>query len=109
MNFYCYFWHRAPPELSQLSVVAHRILGMLTTSASVERAFSRARWVCTDYQLGQKQETVSYRVLICATWAIAEPLLRDVVALPRRLRANVGNELERETVPWRLEVYRPSE
>jgi hypothetical protein len=103
------FWDRAPPELSQLSVVAHRISGILTTSASVERAFSRARAVCTDYQLAQKQETVSSRVVICANWAIAEPLLREVLALPSRQRANVGNELEREPVPWRLEVYPTAE
>jgi hypothetical protein len=75
------FWDRAPPELSQLSVVAHRLLGILTTSASVERVFSRARAVCTDYQLAQRQETMSSRVLICANWAIGEPLLPDVLAL----------------------------
>jgi hypothetical protein len=86
--------------------VANRILRLLTTSASVERAFSRARAACSDYQMAQKQETVSSRVLICANWAIAEPLLQDIVAAPVRSR---GNELERETVPWRMGVHTEAE
>jgi hypothetical protein len=99
------FWDRPPPELNQLSVVANRILRLLTTSASVERAFSCARAVCTDYQLAQKQETVSSRVLICANWGIAEPLLREVLAVPVRY----VNDLERESVPWRMGVHTEAE
>jgi hypothetical protein len=68
------FWSNAPAELCELSAGALRIRGLLETSASVERVFSVARWLCTDYQRVMKQETVSARVMIQSTWELAEPM-----------------------------------
>lgn len=99
------FWCQAPPELTQLSDVAFRILGLLTTSASVERAFSVARAICTEYQMAQKQETVSCRVLIRANWNIAEPLLKDVLALSPRIRSQIADDMEPTTSDWRLRIH----
>jgi hypothetical protein len=71
----------------------------------VERAFSVARAICSDYQLAQKQSTVSSRVLIRANWTIAEPLLREMLATPVRLRSLMACEAAREGGAWRLTVH----
>jgi hypothetical protein len=99
------FWEHSPPEIHQLSLVTFRVLGLLTTSASVERAFSVARAICSDYQLAQKQSTVSSRVLIRANWSITEPLLREVLATPVRLRSLMAREGAGEGGAWRLVAH----
>jgi hypothetical protein len=68
--------------------VALRVLGVLATSASVERAFSVARSVTGEYQMATRQETVSTRVMIQANCRIAQPLLEERKLMedkPRRL------------------------
>jgi hypothetical protein len=91
------FWFPPPPGLRQLSAVAIRILGLPTTSASVERVFSVARWLCADYQLAMKQDTVSTRVMIQANWKLAEPLLQEVLAMTSWARSRI---LEAREARW---------
>jgi hypothetical protein len=99
------FWEHSPPEMRQLSLVAFRVLGLLTTSASVKRSFSVARAISGDDQLAHKQSTVSSRVPICANWSIAEPLLREMLATPVRLRSLMACEAGSEAGAWRLAVH----
>jgi hypothetical protein len=57
------------------------VLGFLSTSAPVERAFSISRSVTTDYQMAMTQETVWARVMIQVNWRTAQPVLADVLAM----------------------------
>jgi hypothetical protein len=102
------FWSLGPPELKALSVGVINSLSLLATSASVERSFSSARQVCTDYQMAMKQETVSARVMIQVNWLVALPLVSDVLALGRsgwgRLSRERAQRISRQDDPWRLEI-----
>jgi hypothetical protein len=102
------FWSLGHPELEALSVVATNILSLLATSASVERSFSSARQVCTDYQMAMKQETVSARVMVQVNWLVAQPLLSDVLALGRSGWGRFSREREQrisvQDDPWRLGI-----
>jgi hypothetical protein len=71
----------------------------------VEQAFSIARAICSDDQLAQKQSAVSSRVFIRANWGITEPLLREVLATPVRLRSLMARGAARESGAWHLAVH----
>jgi hypothetical protein len=78
-----YYWRNTPAELKHLGSVALKVLGFVSTSASVESTFSVARSVTTDYQMVMTQETVSARVMIQANWRIAQPMRPDVLVMGR--------------------------
>jgi hypothetical protein len=101
------FWFPPPPGLRQPSAIAIRILGLLTTSASVERVFSAARWLCADDHLAMKQETVNTRVVIQANSRLAESLLQEVLAMTSWAHSRI---LEAHARPdgqadWRLQIH----
>jgi hypothetical protein len=102
------FWCHPPPELQAMSHVAINILSLLATSASVERSFSTARRLCTDYQMAMNQRTISARVMVQVNWTIAQALLRDVLALGRLGWAHLSHEREQRISerddPWRLGI-----
>jgi hypothetical protein len=102
------FWCHPPPELQAMSRVAVNILSLLATSASVERSSSTTRRLCTDYQMAVSQRTISARVMVQVNWAIAQTLLRDVLALGRLGWARLSREREQRISarddPWRLDV-----
>jgi hypothetical protein len=58
------FWSICPVDLRPMSVMAIKILSLLGTSASVERSFSTARQICSDYQMAMKQDTNAARAMI---------------------------------------------
>jgi hypothetical protein len=102
------YWQSTPAELKHLMIVALKVLRFLSTSASVESAFSIARSVTSDFQMAMKQETMSVRVMIQANWRIAQPLLADVLAVRRAGWSRACRELEgrklAEHEPWRLGI-----
>jgi hypothetical protein len=65
------------------AAVALKVSVFVSTSASVEKAFSVAQSVITDYQLAMTQQNVSARVMIQANSRIARPLLANVLAMGR--------------------------
>jgi hypothetical protein len=65
------YGQNTPAELRNSASVALKVLGLLLTSASVERAFSVARSVTTDYQMAMTQETISERMMIQVNCCIA--------------------------------------
>jgi hypothetical protein len=91
-----------------MSVIAIKILSLLGTSASVERSFSTARQICSDYQLAMKQETIAARVMIQVNWRVARSLLPEILALGRVEWARLAREREQriseQDDPWRLEI-----
>jgi hypothetical protein len=100
------FWSQCPVELKPMSIVAIKILSLLGTSASVERSFSIARRICSDYQMAMKQETIAARAMIQVNWCVAQPLLQDVLAMGRRGWARFSRERDQRRAeqdePWRL-------
>jgi hypothetical protein len=102
------YWHVTPAELRHLTTGALRVLGVLATSASVERAFSVAGSVTGDYQMAMRKETVSPRVMIQANWRIAQPLLADMLARRPVGSSPAHRALEERRLmqdePWRLGV-----
>jgi hypothetical protein len=72
-------WQNTPVELVHLASVALKVLGFVSTSASVERAFS---------------VTVSVRLMIQANWRIAQPVLAIVLAMGRDWWSQAYRELE---------------
>jgi hypothetical protein len=99
------YGQNTPSELKHLASVALKVLGFLSTSASVERAFSVARSVTTDYQMAMTQETVSARVTIQANWRVAHPLLANVLAMGRggvrrTVSASSGNSPNTRPGAW---------
>jgi hypothetical protein len=77
------YWQNTPAELKYLASVVLKVLGFLSTTASVERVLSVARSVTTDCQMAMTQETVSERVMIQTNWRVAQPLLANVLAIGR--------------------------
>jgi hypothetical protein len=100
------FWLTVRPELQQLTKVAIRTLSALTTSASVERAFSVARAICGDYQMAMTQETIACRVMLRANWGLVEPLVGEAVAMAPWARGQVLRNHQRgwEDTTWRLDL-----
>jgi hypothetical protein len=102
------YWQHTPAEFKHLVSVALKVLGFLSTSASVERAFSVARSVITDYQRAITQETVSPRVMIQANWRIAQPLLANVFVIGRARWSQAYRERKQRKLtqhtPWRLDI-----
>jgi hypothetical protein len=102
------YWQNTPAELKHLTSVALKVLGFVSTSSSVERAFSVARSVTTDYQMAMPQETVSARVMIQANWCVAQPLLANVLVMGRDWWSQADRELEQRKLtqhtPWRLDI-----
>jgi hypothetical protein len=102
-------WFNPTPEFKHLSSVALQILSLLTTSASVERGFSVARHVATDFQMAMRPETLANRVFIQANWELVETgLLRDILALGRtgwkRMEEDYQNQKLEVDNHWRLHL-----
>jgi hypothetical protein len=95
-------------DLRALSVVAIKILSLLGRSASVERSFSTARQICSDYQMAMKQETIAARAMIQVNWRVAQPLLRDVLATGRRGWTRITRQREERKAeqndPWGSDI-----
>jgi hypothetical protein len=107
------YWQNTPAELKHFASVALKLVGFLSTSASVERAFSVARSVATDCQMTMTQETVSARVMIQANWRVARSLLANVLAIGRAGWSQTYREFEQRKLtqypPWRLDTTREME
>jgi hypothetical protein len=88
------YWQNPPAELKHLTRVVLKVMVFLSASTAVERAFSIARSVTTDYQMAMTQETVSERVMIQANWRLAQPLMANVRAMGRDRWSQVYRELE---------------
>jgi hypothetical protein len=97
------FWTDPHPEMQQLAKVAIRVLSCLTTSASVERTFSIARAVCTDYQMAMTQETISSRVMIRANWSLVEHLVKEALEMSPWVRTQL---LRSHAHPWEESTWR---
>jgi hypothetical protein len=102
------FWSLCPVDLRAMSVAAIKILSLLATSASVGRSFSTARQICSDYQMAMKQETIAARAMIQVNWGVAQPLLRDVLAMGRRGWTQISREREERRAEqddsWRSDI-----
>jgi hypothetical protein len=102
------YWQHTPAELRHLASLALKVLGFLSTSASVKRAFSVARSVAVAYRMAMTQETVSARVMIQANWRVAEPRLANVLVMGRAGWSQAYCELEQRQVTqhtsWRLDI-----
>jgi hypothetical protein len=75
------FWFQPPPALVHLSRVSIEILALLATSSSIERGFSVARHVASEWQMAMLPETLSTRLLIQANWEKAGGVLIDVLRM----------------------------
>jgi hypothetical protein len=102
------FWSICPVDLRAMSVVAIKILSLLRTSASVERSFSTARQICSDYHMARKQETIAARAMIQVDWSVAQPLLRDGLAMGKRGWTRVSRERQERRAEqddsWRSDI-----
>jgi hypothetical protein len=100
------YWQNTPAELKHLANVALKVLGFVSTSASVQRVFSVARSVTTNYQMAMTQETVSGRVMIQANWRIDQQLLTHMLAMGRAcgvrftVSSNSGNSPNTRPDAW---------
>jgi hypothetical protein len=88
------FWSSCPVDLRAMSVMPIKILSLLGTSASMERCFSTARQICSDHQMAMKQETIAARAMIEVNESVAQPLLRDVLAMARRGWTRISGQQE---------------
>jgi hypothetical protein len=100
------FWQTTPPELTPLSRLAMKVPSLLSTSASVERAFSFARSFTGDQQMAMSQETVSMRTMIQGNWDVAAAFLPEVFQSgPKAWQAaNRERKVRKQAgaLPWRL-------
>jgi hypothetical protein len=73
-------WSLVRAEMVELRIVALKILSILTTSASAERAFSVGALLCGDYQMAMSAATVSTRLIVQANWPVASGLVSEVLS-----------------------------
>jgi hypothetical protein len=67
--------------MRELRTVAMRVLAILTTSASTERAFSIGALLCGDYQMAMSPSTLSTRLIVQANWRIASEFVAGVLGM----------------------------
>jgi hypothetical protein len=77
-------WSSVTPMMVELRIVALKVLSILTTSASAERAFSVGALLCGDYQMAMSETTVSARLMVQANWSIAAQFVPEVLSLGPR-------------------------
>jgi hypothetical protein len=77
-------WGPVNPDMVELRIVALRVLSILTTSSSAERAFSIAALLCGDYQMAMSTLTLSTRVIVQANWSLAASYIPTVLNLGPR-------------------------
>jgi hypothetical protein len=106
------FWVRPPMEMTHLAAVALDFLALLATSASMERGFSVARHVASEWQMAILPENFSTRVLIQTNWDKAAAALLEILRLGRSQWKILEDERKRkkanEDNHWRMHlVHRP--
>jgi hypothetical protein len=77
-------WGPVNPDMVELRIVALKVLSILTTSSSAERAFSLAALLCGDYQMAMSALTLSTRMIAQANWSLAAPYIPTVLNLGPR-------------------------
>jgi hypothetical protein len=91
-----------------MSIVAIKFLSLLATSASVEKSFSIAQQICSECEMAMKQETIAVRIMIQVNWSVAQPLLRNVLAMVQRGWSRIFRQGEQRRAEqddsWRSDI-----